>query len=72
MIKIRNYPIYTIEVYEVIITLNNKEYECRIHSGDSYTEVIWDNVTYSPEYPKLLEMEDQILEEFEKMMWKNE
>lgn len=69
MIKISDSPIYTINVYEGSVLFNNKEYRFTIDSGDSYVEVKWDSIQYTPDYPKLLDMESQILEEFEKMMW---
>ena len=72
MIKIRNNPIYTIEVYEGSITIDNEIFEFTIDSGDSYAEIKWNNLMHSPHYSGHLVLENQIFEEFEKMMWKNE
>ena len=72
MIKIRKDPVYIIEVYEGSIILNGKEYVFKIDSGDSYAEVKWDDIQYTPDYPQLLDMESKILEKFNKMMWENE
>lgn len=68
MIKIENTPVYIIEVYEGTVVYNNKEYKFTIDSGDSYAEIKWDGIQYTPDYMNLLRMEDSILEEFEKMM----
>lgn len=70
MIKINDKPIDIIEVYEASVTLNDRLYYFTINVSENCTEINWDNVTYSPEYPKLLEMEDEILKEFNKKMCK--
>lgn len=69
MIKIKDKPSFTIDVYEgsVFITEIDKNFEFQIDSGDSYAEVKWlDNP--EPYLGRFLTMsqEDSILKQFEK------
>lgn len=64
MIKIRNKPSYTIDVYEGSITIEGRKYEFRIDIGDSYGEIKW-LTDYSIDFmEKRNIIEDQILEQF--------
>jgi hypothetical protein len=65
MIEINKTPSYTIIVYEGFVVIDNKKYEFRLDTGDSYAEVKW--VLDLPYYTvtKLTELENQILKQFE-------
>lgn len=68
MIKIKEKPIYTIDVYEGSAIIDDKEFVFTIDSSDSYAEIKWDNARYKLDYSMLLDMEDEILEKFSKII----
>ena len=71
MIKISDKPIYTIQVYEGNITIDNEVFGFTIDSGDSYAEIKWNifGTDNWKQYKELLKSkEDTILEEYYKIV----